>query len=541
MTSGIESLLAIAGEIASRGLAVGPVRILAEARELRRASGSAAEEEAALRAAMARAAGDIAGLIATQEDAEAAAIMEVQLALLEDDSLTADAFCEIAKGRAAQGAWRAALDAQVGDYEAAEDAYFRARAVDLADLRDRVLRHLLGVETAHEAVPAGAIIIADDLTPSRFLELDWRGHGGLALAGGSPTSHVAVLARARRVPMLVGLGPLAMTDGAIVVLDAETGRLDPAPSAARLREVARRIAAVVARQAEDDSHARAPAVTADGIAISVLVNLEETTQLDTLDPAICDGIGLVRTEFLFRGAAGLPDEEAQYAAYARYVAWAGGRPVTIRTLDAGGDKPVPGLTPEGEANPFLAVRGLRLSLRRPDVFTVQLRALARAAVAGPLEIMVPMVTIPAEFAAVRRMLDEVVAALAAEGVPAARPALGMMVEVPAAAIRIADFDADFYSIGSNDLAQYVMAASRDSAELCALCDPRDPAVLELMDRVAAHGCATGRKVSLCGDLAADPEAVPALLGLGLRILSVPPAAVGAVKAAIAASRVPNHG
>lgn len=541
MIGEIDSPLAIAGEIASRGLAVGPIRILAEALDRGREPGSAAEEAAALRAAIARASDDITALIAAQEDTEAAAILEVQLALLEDDSLTADAFREIAEGRAAHEAWRDALDAQVRDYEAAEDAYFRARAVDLADLRDRVLRHLLGVQDAYDATSAGAIILADDLTPSRFLELDWSGHGGLALTRGSPTSHVAMLARARRVPMLVGLGSLELTDGEIVVLDAEAGWLDPAPSAARLRDVEGRIADTDACRAKEDSHARAPAVTANGVAISVLINLEETAQLDGLDPAICDGVGLVRTEFLFRGAAGLPDEDAQYAVYARYLAWAAGRPVTIRTLDAGGDKPIPGLTPEGEANPFLAVRGLRLSLRRPEVFTVQLRALARAAVAGPLEVMVPMVTIPAEFATARKMLDEAVAALAAEGVPAARPAFGMMVEVPAAAIRIADFDADFYSIGSNDLAQYVMAASRDSAELRALCNPRDPAVLELMERVAAHGRASGRKVSLCGELAADPEAVPVLLGLGLRILSVPPAAVGAVKAAVAASRVPNDG
>ncbi len=543
MTATAESPAALAGQVASRGLAVGPLHILGEEKARSRAHGDAAQEAAALRAAVARAAEDLAALIAAQDgDDEAAAILEVQLAFLEDDGLTEGAYEAIAGGAAAEDAWRAALDEQIRDYEAAEDEYFRARASDLADLRDRVLDHLFGSgPAAVSPCPAGAILVADDLTPSRFLGLDWSAGGGLALSRGSPTSHVAMLARARGVPMLTGLGPacLTLTPGGAAVLDADAGRLEPAPTEARLRAAAARIEEAAARRAREDAHRAGPAVTADGVALTVLANLEELGQLDALDPAICDGIGLLRTEFLFAGDRALPSEDTQYAAYVRFLDWAAGRPVTIRTLDAGGDKPVPGLTPEGEANPFLGVRGLRLSLRHRAVFEVQLRALARAAAVarGPFGVMFPMVTTPAEFAAARAIFEETVAALAAEGIDAARPAIGMMVEVPAAAIRIEDFDADFYSIGSNDLIQYVLACSRDNAALRDMFDGCDPAVLELIARVVAHGRATGRPVSLCGDMAGDVDALGPLLGCGLRSFSVAPAAIGRLKAAIAATRL----
>jgi len=229
----------------------------------------------------------------------------------------------------------------------------------------------------------------------------------------------------------------------------------------------------------------------------------------------------------------LPDEDRQYAVYRRILDWAAGRPVTIRTLDAGGDKPIAGLTIDGESNPFLGVRGVRLSLARPDIFSVQLRALARAAVHGELKIMLPMVTVPEELEASRALLDAALADLAKRGEPAARPALGMMVEVPAAALAIERFDAAFFSIGSNDLTQYVTASARDIGAVAPLADVKNPAVLRLIAEVAAHGARIGREVSLCGDAAGDPSIVPALLQAGLTSLSMAPNAVGAVKAAIA--------
>ena len=274
------------------------------------------------------------------------------------------------------------------------------------------------------------------------------------------------------------------------------------------------------------------ALTADGARIALHLNIADVTELDGLDPRHCDGIGLVRTELLFQGGA---DEQTQYEVYRRIVEWAGGRPVTIRTMDAGADKPVSGVTTEAESNPFLGLRGVRLSLRHPGMFRVQLRALARAAVHGAVRIMLPMVTIPQELEAARTMFDEAIAELAAEGVPARRVPLGIMVEVPAAAIAIDRFSADFFSIGSNDLTQYVTAAARDIGSVADLADPLNPAVLRLIASVAAYGRAAGREVSLCGDAGADPAIVAHLLHAGLRSLSVSPTALARTKQAIAAT------
>jgi phosphotransferase system enzyme I (PtsI) len=347
---------------------------------------------------------------------------------------------------------------------------------------------------------------------------------------------VAILARSRGVPLLVGLRvTLAdLADGEAAVLDAETGRLILSPSEVTSRWFHERQRARAQRAELEEKYRTAPAVSASGTRIAVQINVESEKILDVLAPGSCDGIGLTRTEFLFHGNGKLPEEEAQFRFYQRLLQWAGGKPVTIRTLDAGGDKPIPGLTPADELNPFLGVRGIRLSLAHPDIFRVQLRALARAAALGPLKVMLPMITVPAELDRARQMLQEEAGELNARGVPAAVPPLGIMVEVPAVAIGIARFDAAFYSIGTNDLIQYVTASSRDAAELAPLYDPLNPAVLELIARVAAHGRATGREVSVCGEMASNPELIPHLLDAGINSLSVAPAALGAVKHAVAA-------
>jgi phosphotransferase system enzyme I (PtsI) len=307
--------------------------------------------------------------------------------------------------------------------------------------------------------------------------------------------------------------------------------IEASPETERLFESRREIE--TASDAQTTKALDKPAMTRNGLRIAVHINVADPDELDRLDPAICDGIGLVRTELLFHRGEGLPDEETQYAAYRRIVAWAQGRPVTIRTLDAGGDKPIAGLTLDGESNPFLGVRGIRLSLLRPEIFRVQLRALARAAAHGPVKIMLPMVTVPSELAAARALLEEEASALANAGIAARRPPLGIMVEVPAAAIAVEAFDAEFFSIGSNDLTQYVTAAGRDIEAVADLADPLNPAVLRLIAHVARHGRKSGREVSLCGDAAGDPAIVPNLLGAGLRTLSVGLAALAGTKAAIA--------
>jgi phosphotransferase system enzyme I (PtsI) len=517
------------GRPAAPGFAAGPVIALARVMVVRRAGGDPAAEAAALRAAMSTAAAELAALAAGAAD-DAAGILGFQIALLEDDALSAPAFAAIANGAPADVAWRDALDEEIAGYRAAEDETFRARAADLCDLRERVLTQLDGAAVA-TPIALGSIVAARDLPPSRFLAIDWRAGGAVLLSEGSRNSHVAMLARARGVPMIVGLGidPCRLAGEALV--DATGGELvlDPAPATRAAFEARRRSHEIGAAAAA--SRAGEPAATADGIAVAVHINVADPDELASLSPAICDGIGLVRTEFLFAGE-GLPDEETQYRVYRRLTEWAAGKPVTIRTLDAGGDKPVAGLTAVGESNPFLGMRGIRLSLARPEVFAVQLRALARAACHGALRIMLPMVTVPEELEAARALLDVTVAALKAAGVPVTRPPIGIMVEVPAAALAIERFDAAFFSIGSNDLTQYVTAAGRDIAAVADLANPLNPAVLRLIRMVAEHGRACGREVSLCGDAGGDPEAVGALLAAGLRSLSVAPAALAATKAAI---------
>jgi phosphotransferase system enzyme I (PtsI) len=468
-------------------------------------------------------------------DARTAAVERrgFQGALLDDDVLAEQAFAAIAEGRAAHDAWQDAMEAEAAGYEASEDEYFRARAADLRDIRDRVLAALAGSDPVAD-VPPGAIVAAVDLAPSRFLAIDWSRGGALVLTAGSATSHVAMLARSRGVPAVVGLGvDLAELAGHALV-DAHRGVLIVNPGAAARAQFERDARSASAARARADAAALRPAVTLDGTPIRILLNIADPAELNGLDPTTCDGIGLVRTELLFHDRHELPDEAHQYAVYRRIAEWAQDRPVTIRTLDAGGDKPIRNLTPAGESNPFLGVRGLRLSFARPDVFRIQLRALARAATHGNVKIMLPMVTLPHELAQARAMLDEEVAALFSANIPARRPQLGIMIEVPAAAIAADQFDADFFSIGSNDLTQYVAAAGRDIGAVAELADAVQPAMLRLLRYVVDVARSQRIDVSLCGDAGGDPRAIPLLLATGLRCLSMAPALVGGAKLAVAA-------
>jgi phosphotransferase system enzyme I (PtsI) len=522
--------------IASPGLAVGPIALQRTARIEPRAAGRPDQEEQALRAAIATAASQLAALGEAALDDLATQILEFQLALLGDEELIDPILRATRAGEPADQAWATALSREIADYQATDDESFRARAADLADLRDRVLRALTPASDTRLVLGQPAAIYADDeLTPSRFLEIDWTRYVGAATRGGSAAGHVALLARARGTPLIVGLeaGFKTLHDGMLAVLDAERGQLILDPTPDTLARTRRRQGAVTARTEANARFLDKPALTADGERVHVLVNVDDPALLEGLDPAHCDGIGLTRTEFLFRGKE-LPDEEQQYQVYCRIIAWAAGRPVIVRTLDAGGDKPVAGLTVDGERNPFLGLRGLRLSLARPEVFRVQLRALARAAARGDLKVMLPMVTEPRELDAARAMLEEVVADLRAAGIEAARPPLGMMIEVPAAALTAACFAADFYSIGSNDLVQYVMAASRDDPNVAALYDPGNPAIHALIRRVVEVADTRGVEVSLCGDMASNTAYLPTLLSLGLRRISVTPARLAPIKAAIAA-------
>lgn len=514
------------GRPASDGIFIGPVFRLEALSTGYRATNDADAERSAFDHAVASA---IAALtfLAGKAEGDGADMLGFQIALLEDDALLGPARQLIAQGQPADMAWRKTVDAEIVGYELSDDDYFRARAADLKDMRDRVVRHLSGADAAR-AKP-GAIWLAEDMPPSLFLEADWSQGGALALSGGSPTSHVALLARARGVPMVTGLGDFSVEPHDEAVIDGGTGRLILSPDAALKAQWTEKARLWAARQARDAAYLDKPARLKSGAPIELLINVAGPEELDALDIRHCDGIGLMRSEFLFRDGQPLPDEDSQYRIYGRFLAWAERKPVTIRTLDIGGDKPVRGLTPIGEKNPFLGMRGTRLMLKRPDVFRSQLRALVRASALGPLKIMLPMITVASEFMAAAALLDEVAHELGMQ-----RPPLGIMVEVPAVALAPELFAAaDFFSIGSNDLTQYVMAASRDEAAVADLGDPSHPAVLRLIREVARFGRERRIPVSLCGDMASDPRFVPALIAAGLTSLSVTPSAIARVKAALA--------
>jgi phosphoenolpyruvate-protein phosphotransferase (PTS system enzyme I) len=489
-----------------------------------------AVERDRLEAALERARQELAAL-AAGADGMGTEILEFQLALLDDPALIEDATAQMSNGVSASSAWQHTIYRQILSYEDAEDEYFRARAGDLRDVAVRVARALGAVEDRPFPLLPGAIVVDDDLSPSSFLALDWSVLGGVALERGSASSHVAMLARARGVPMAVNLGEAPESGEG--VLDGEAGLLVVRPDPATREAYARRLDERRLAQAEESAQLTRPAVTAAGERVRVMLNIDDPAAVSDALLDAADGIGLFRTEFLYLGRSSLPDEFDQFQAYYALLQRLRGKPFIIRTLDVGGDKALPGVSLQAETNPFLGLRGLRLCLDRPELFRPQVRALLRTAVFGPIKVMLPMVATAGELREAEDVFATCLAELLAENAEARMPPLGIMVETPAAAVAIDLIPADFFSIGSNDLTQYAMAASRDgSGRVAALNDPLHPAVLRLIGRVVEHGRASGAEVSLCGDMASDPAAVDVLLRLGLRRLSVAPAALGRVKLAV---------
>lgn len=521
------------GEVASAGIAMGRLYHLQKQQSLNQTQGTPEQEREKFDKAIVEAKVQLEHL-SKNADQLASEIIAFQLELLNDSEFLEMARDNISKANSAKASWESLLNDEVAEYELSKDDYFRGRAVDLRDLRERVSSLLTGIVQA-EVIPNNAIIVTDELTPSKFLELDWNLLAGAVTTRGSYTAHVSMLARAKNVPLLIGLKvslEVLSNDTEAVLIAEEEGKLVLEPDAETRQRYEARRAEYLQEKTLAQTYLEKEAQTATGERINLYINMDDPAQLSSVNPDSCDGIGLTRTEFLFYDRAELPDEETQYQVYKRLLEWAQGKPVTIRTLDAGGDKPIPGYTLI-ESNPFLGLRGLRLSLAKPDVFKVQLRALARAAVHGNLKVMFPMVSIPSELEKAKKIFQEQVDVLEREGIRARLPMLGMMVEVPAAALSVADFASDFYSIGSNDLIQYVMAAGRDTSGLAHLQDSLHPAVLELIERVAKHGATQGLEVSVCGEMASQLKAIPALLNAGIKTLSVPAPNLGSVKVELA--------
>ncbi len=531
----------LSGKPASPGLAIGPlIRVDLEKRKTERGRNPPADERSALDQAIARAMADLEALAAVASG-DGAEILAFQIEMLGDPALIEGVIPSIAGGEAAADAFEAGLDAQIEDYLAADDDYFRARASDLEDLKDRVVRILDGDAADLPALPEGAVVLARDLPPSRFLALDPKRLGGLALIDGSASSHVAILARGRGLPMVIGLGPAAeegggegSEDDGDAILDGDAGALLLAPSAATVDRYRERQASAVETAALALATRDRPAMTVDGVLIEVMINVDDPAAVDDATLLASDGVGLLRTEFLLIGRDRLPDEEEHFRHYRDLQRRLAGRPLIARTLDIGGDKPHPGLSLPPEANPFLGLRGLRLCLERPEIFLPQIRALLRAAAAGPLQVMLPMVTVQAEIDEAKALFADALRDLTSEDFAAAMPPIGIMVETPAAALTLDRLDAAFFSIGSNDLIQYTMAAARDSGgRVAALLDPAHPAIERLIRGVVEEGRGSGREVSLCGDMASDSACLKLLLAAGLEKISVAPAALGRVKASIA--------
>jgi phosphotransferase system enzyme I (PtsI) len=503
----------LVGQVASAGVAIGSIHV-AEFRSFVYKG----EVNVSLAEAIVVTIGEIRDL-QRGLDSDSAEILQFQIELLEDPALTAEAFAAVASGTRADDAFRDAMQAHLKVYEDSADEYLRARESDVRDLRDRVLRALAGTRRAAiDPTGAGAILIIEDLTPSGFIEIDWSRTKGAALIRGSSFSHVAMLARARGIPLIVGLEHAATVQpGAACILDADLGLLVLDPGADTLAHYQIKLEAASDRSNQDRLNACRPAVTRDGRPIRVYANIDGFDSLRDVPGGWFDGIGLTRTELLLDTSAGIPDVDTQVDCYARLFDWSAGRPTTIRLFDAGADKPIPGLTLDGETNPYLGMRGVRLLLRTPDVLKSQLAAILDAAKGSCVRILIPMVTIPEEFEACRAILEEITSR---RKVDRAAVELGMMVETPAAAMTIGRFDADFFSIGTNDLIQYVMAAGRDQRELQYLQSATEPAVIELISRVARHGRDAAKEVSVCGDAAFGPD-LAALLRTGISTVSVP--------------------
>ena len=529
------------GVAASPGLAVGEVF------QVRRMEIDVAEpgagvdaERRGLAAALAAAHGQLAALRAqlhAKADPAKAAIFAAHEELISDPDLLEIAESAIAKGKSAGFAWKKAVATHADRLAALRNELLAQRANDLRDVGQRVLSLLTGVDVRPPAYPPNSVLIAEDLTPSDTAALDRSRVSGICTTRGGATSHVAILARSLEIPALAGVDPavLEVPDGTVVILDANDGTLRLHASSADVAVIRRAQERSELRRRENAARALEPAITLDGRRIEVLANiggLEDATRIAGLGG---EGVGLLRSEFLFLGRRDAPTEEEQFETYKAIAEALGpGRPLIIRTLDVGGDKPLAYLPIPKEDNPFLGERGVRVGLDRPEILRTQLRAILRAAAFGKVSVMFPMIATLNELRDVKAMLGEEAASL---GVPPV--AAGIMVEVPATAIMAAQFarEANFFSIGTNDLTQYTLAMDRGHPKLAPQVDGLSPAVLRLIAHTVRGAQPLGRRIGVCGAIASDPGAVPILLGIGVDELSVSLPAIPAVKAQIRGLRL----
>lgn len=538
-----ESEGALTGIAASPGVALGPVfHYRPQMPEITPQTAANAEEELSrLEAALQHAQRELAGVVGQvtqQVGAAEAAIFEAHRLILADPDLHAAAKKLIGgQGVTAEYAWQQVIGETAERYQAMDDEYMRGRAADVLDAGGRVLRQLVAYELPSLDVAEPVVLVAADLTPSDTAELDPARILGIVTELGGATAHSAILARALGIPAVVGVGTAVngLVEGRIIGLDGEKGLVYTALDAAQTAELEalRETQKAVLRQAQDT--AQGAAATRDGHRVEIAANIGGLHDATVALEYGAEGVGLFRTEFLFFGRESAPSEEEQLAVYKQIATTMGERPLVIRTLDIGGDKPLPYLRQEPEANPFLGLRGIRFCLANPEIFKTQLRAILQAGPGHNIKLMFPMIGSVGELRAAKEILAAAQAELKAAGVVYdEKMAVGIMVEVPSAVV-VADQlakEVDFFSIGTNDLTQYVMAADRGNAKVAGLVQALNPAVLRLIRQTVEAGHAAGIWVGLCGELGGNAKAAALLVGLGLDELSMNAPAIPAVKAAI---------
>ncbi len=473
-----------------------------------------------------------------QVGAAEAAIFQAHALFLQDPALESGVKSRVFKDLLnAEAAWEQEIAAAAAGFRALDNPYMQARAADIEDVGRRVLQKLMGVVRPSLELDWPSILVAADLSPSDTAQLDPALVLGICLELGGATSHSAILARALGIPAVIGLGSSLWAVGAgdLIAVDGETGEFWLQPDGKQRQALLKKRSAWQKTQEKAKAAAKAAAVTSDGHVVAIAGNIGGLNDVTVALEYGAEGVGLFRTEFLFMDRAAAPAEDEQFQVYAKAAEALGKRPLIIRTLDVGGDKPLPYVDLGQETNPFLGWRGIRFCLDKPEIFVPQLRAILRASARGNVKLMFPMIGSLAEIKAAKALLDESKHDLRQAGIPFdEQMEVGMMIEVPAA-VATADLlaaEVDFFSIGTNDLTQYTMAADRGNANVAALAQAVQPAVLRMIKQTVDTAHEAGIWVGICGELAGDVDAAPLLVGLGLDELSMSAPSIPAVKAAV---------